>query len=160
MIRYPELIVNGHTNSGKTASVLAAAIAHKAKTGEETIFVCDEENQIALAERVLIANGVDVHADKALTDHAIAVLRNGPCLSSPDGLQKLLAKLNPTGEAGTKIAVFLDAPALCSLELNTSGSGNNGKRFRVGVNINEPLATLLKNYSVHAASIQNYVMSF
>lgn len=158
MIRYPELIVNGHTHSGKTASVLAAAMAHKAKTGYETIFVNDEDNLLQIAQRVLMASGIDVNADDVDKEKAEAVLRAGPHLTTPRALPKLLEKLNPTGEAGTTIAIFLDAPLMCAVEMNTYGAGNNGKRFRMGVNVNDPLGETVKNYSIHAVSIQNYIM--
>jgi hypothetical protein len=158
MIRYPELIVNGHTHSGKTASVLEAAIQHKERTGDETIFVNDEEGAHYIAQRILKRGGIDpqnlTEEDKPRAEE---MLRKGPHLVGPLQLAKLLAKLNPSGEAGTKIAIFLDAPGLCSLEMNNS-AGINGTRYRAGVSIQDPLAALVKNYSVHAASIQNYAM--
>jgi hypothetical protein len=158
MIRYPELIVNGHTHSGKTASILAAAMAHKEKTGHETIFVNDEDNLLQIAQRVLIAKGIDVSDENLDKEKAEAALRAGPHLTTPRALPRLLEKLNPTGEAGTNIAIFLDAPLMCAVEMNTFGAGNNGKRFRMGVNINDPLGETVKNYSIHAVSIQNYIM--
>lgn len=160
MIRYPELIINGHTHSGKTASVLEAAIQfqHAASNGEIAVFVNDEENVASIANRILKREGFDVtdpDIDKAAASTA---LEKGPHVTTPNSLRLLLSKLNPTGEAGTKIAIFLDAPTMCAIEMNTYGAGNNGKRFRMGVNINDPLGETVKNYSIHAVSIQNYIM--
>lgn len=158
MIRYPALIINGHSHSGKTASILEAAMQHKEKTGEETIFVNNEDNMLCLAKRILRRAGFDTKDfQKVDKDQAEIVLRNGPHLVGPEHLGMLLLKLNPTGEAGTKIAIFLDTPGLCSMEMNNS-AGINGTRYRAGVSIQDPLATLVKNYTVHAASIQNYAM--
>ena len=158
MIRYPELVVVGQVHGGKTEAVIEAAHNYRKATGNIAVVVNDEENETRLYERMLFGHRREKDRETMSPEDAKKLLKDAPDFCRTETLEAYLQKLNPSGEAGTQIAIFLDVPELCSLEMNTYGSGNNGKRFRMGVNINGPLGDVVKNYSVRAASIHNYIM--
>lgn len=158
MIRYPELVVVGMTHSGKTESIINAAHNYRKTTGNIAVVVNDEMSESHMYERMLFGHRREADRAAMSVEDAKKLLKDAPDFCRSETLEAYLQKLNPGGEAGTQIAIFLDVPELCSLEMNSYGAGHKGKRFRMGVNIQDPLAEIVKNYAVRAASLHNYVL--
>lgn len=166
MIRYPELVVIGQTHSGKTLTLLEAAILHQRlnPSVQAVVFVSNETT-----EQTLMELGMRIVLNLPQTEDLKTVIGNTdadvltrayellPIFTTPKGVETVLRDLNPSGEAGSPVVVFVDAVSLCALELNNDmRAGSTRNRF--GVNIADPLGELLKHYSVKGVTIQNYTM--